>query len=989
MNQGNEQFPKDPLIGQIITGEKGKYRIVKLLGKGGFGSTYLAKDLSHNNSKCAVKKLENFSEKSTRGNRAIQDFDKESKTLKKIDHERVPKMIDFFTFNLPYHQEESRFLVQEYIEGNNLKKEFENNKKNEIKWDKIQVILFLIDVLEILFHLQTQSISGKILIHRDIKPGNLIRRRQDRRVYLIDFGLVKLISSNDLQKHQTATYRGTPSYMAPEQQKGQPSPCSDIYSVGLVAIEGLIGKYPLSHCYDTDEIAKVKWQDLLSEVDEKVSQILMKMVSFDPKERYKFARDVLNDLPALTLNNNTYTYKIKSYLGSGKFGNTYLAECIEEGKTYHCVIKQLKLENNNNLNRSKAREKFKYEVAALTLLGSHNRIPKLVDSFEESGEHNISDQSAFYLVQEYIEGEDIRQELLREKSWNQNQVIEFLKQLLEILIFIHKNHVIHCDIKPSNIMQRFSDGKFVLIDFGSVKKAVSFSENFNQSSTSTQSLKTRYYMSPEQSQGNEQIEYNSDIYSLGITAIQALIGKEPYQLGLRDKKTGKYNWSNNIQVDNRLVRILDKMVAFDPVQRRYKSAQEVLNDLGKLERKKIFKIQPSIKWNVWMVAITFGAIVCIMLLSWAIFIDDSSNKKRNIAFKLRKEADELISIGQPEKATEKLEEAYKLYQQLIDSNPKNPKYLIDKAYTLSKLGKLDQEYLESCNNAKALAKELAKEKKIFLLLYAETYNCIAVYHQEQGKYDTANDYHKIAIKEYEKVEKENSNNEKYKGEIRQSYAEALNNRGQTFKKWGYQEETEGNNQTALNKYKLALEFFSKSLQKIQENKQLSDYNSYLETDYNKSLGEVYFREGTVHKKMSDKQQANLSFDNSQKFYSDALKLINENYDPLKAVTLLGRARVYLELENKNFKGASEDCEDIQYLAVNLEIKGRAWICLAKIARSDPEQKDNFETYKTYKDFAIGTLTEAVDDCKLKNTSDKTCEELKKLQRNVEQDILDF
>ncbi|MGD1804608.1 protein kinase domain-containing protein [Dapis sp. BLCC M126] len=980
MNQG--------LIGQVITGEKGKYRIVKFLGEGGFGITYLAEDLSNDNSKCAVKRLKDFSEQSTGGKKAIQDFHNEYKVLKKIDHDRVPKMIDFFTCNLPDHQGESRFLVQEYIEGDNLRKEFKNNQVNGRTWNQAEMIEFLMDILEILAHLQNQTITGKILIHRDIKPENLIRRKLDKRICLIDFGLVKLISSNYSQKIVTGLDRGSYSYMAPEQKEGRPSFYSDIYSVGLVAIEGLIGKHPLSNC---DTTAEVKWQNLLSKVNPKISSVLIKMVKHDPTERYQFARDVLYDIQPLRMLgqslHNEY-YRIRDYLGSGQFGNTYLAEEREENKTHTCVIKQLKFDNYNHLKRREAKRKFKKEVNALRRLENHDQIPEFIDDFEELGENH---HLAFYLVQEYIEGEDIRQELLREKSWNQNQVIEFLKQLLEILNFIHENNVIHCDIKPSNIMRRSSDGKFVLIDFGSVKKAVSFSDDFNQSSPSTQSVKTRCYMSPEQAQGNEQ--YNSDIYALGITAIQALTGKEPNQLGLRDKKTGKYNWSENIQVDNRLVRILDKMVAFDPVQSRYNSAQEVLNDLRRLKGKNIVYFQSPIKRKFWIIGMSFGAIFFIMLLSWAIFIDDSSNKKRNIALKLRKEADELISIGQPEKATEKLEEAYKSYQKLIDSNPKDPRYLIDKAYILSKLGKFDKEYLESCNNAQDLAKELAKKQKKFLLLYAETYNCIAVYHQEQGEYEKADDNHKIAIKEYEKVEKENSNSyEKDKGEIRQSYAEALNNRGQTFKKWGYQEETKGNNQTAIDTYKLALEFFNKSLQKIQENKQLSDYNSYLETDYNKSLGEVYFRQGKVHKKMSDKQQANLSFDNSQKFYSNALKLINENYAPLKAVTLLGRARVYLELENKNFKGASEDCEDIRYLAVNLEIKGRAWICLAKIARSDPEPNYNFQTYKTYKtykDLAIETLTEAVNDCKVKNTSDKTCEELKKLQRNVEQDILDF
>ncbi|NES01505.1 MAG: serine/threonine protein kinase [Okeania sp. SIO2F4] len=958
MNQGNEQFPKDPLINKIING---KYSIVDLLGKGSFGTTYLAKDLSNKNSKCAVKILKDFSEP-TLGNKARQYFEKEYDVLKEINHPQVPKMIDFFPDNLPGYQEESMFLVQEYIEGDNLGKEFKNNKKNGRTWNQREVIDFLIDILTILEYMQTRNISGNNLIHRDIYPANLMRHKQDGKIYLIDFGLVKLISLNYSGDLLTTVTYGNDYYCAPEQRKGKVNFCSDIYSVGLVAIEGLKGEDPLGNNWKAGE---VEWGNIRYEINEKVCEILEKMVLPDPEERYQSAANVLADLEPFrmlgkTLKNNTYI--IKDYLGSGKFGNTYLAEEREENKSHICVIKQLKSDNYNH-KRREPKKKFKKEVDALGRLEEHNQIPEFFDYFEELGENY---HQAFYLVQEYIEGEDIRQELSK-KNWNENQVIDFLNQLLEILNFIHSKDVIHCDIKPSNIMRRFSDRKFVLIDFGSVKKAVIGYENVSQSSSSTQSVGTKGYESPEQAQGNEQIGCNSDIYSLGITAIQALTGKEPYKLGLRDKKTGKYHWSNN-QVDDKLVRILDKMVAFDHIKSRYQSAQEVLNDLARLKGKNIFDFQSLIKRKFWVAGMIFGVVI-LSRGAWVYFASGSFRQNFEDGKKLINTAEQYKMLDSAQKAKESYENARRNFKTSAKLNSKDPRPWINMGYIHGQLGNLE-ESKSSCDKALSKAKK-QKDKELAVENKALANDCIAVYFQRQQNYEEAIKYHEEAIRQFEGLNYEENPDQSIAIENLIDYARSLSNMGETLMK-------SGKIQEAVRKFKEAVEKVEEAVGKIQEasedqknQKKLDDLKKLKEKSlplkivFTKNLAEVLSKQGT--------------FEESEKYYNDLIDNHALN-NRLKAKILLDRARVRREL--RNFDEALRDCSKLDSYVPKISKLGiRASICKLEMS-SKLGNYNNSLTYE-YENTLINDLNRALNDNNCaSNTNKIICQELRQFKNNV-------
>ncbi|NER36121.1 MAG: protein kinase [Oscillatoria sp. SIO1A7] len=264
-------------------------------------------------------------------------------------------------------------------------------------------------------------------------------------------------------------------------------------------------------------------------------------------------------------------YRIIESLVRGGFGQTYLALDTQRPREPKCVVKQLKPEATDQYALKTAKRLFDREAEALEELGGHDRIPRLLAHFEENQE--------FYLVQEFIEGQDLSKELLPGKQFGEDEVVKLLRGILEVLEFVQQHNVIHRDLKPPNIMRR-QDGKIVLIDFGAVKEISTQVINAGGQAKPTVAIGTHGYMAPEQSQGDPRL--CSDIYSVGAIAIQALSGIYPKNLP-KDARTGQIVWRDRVKVSPVLGNILDKMVCFD-FSERYQSAAEVLRHLKNITR---------------------------------------------------------------------------------------------------------------------------------------------------------------------------------------------------------------------------------------------------------------------------------------------------------------------------------------------------------------------------------------------------------------------
>lgn len=258
-------------------------------------------------------------------------------------------------------------------------------------------------------------------------------------------------------------------------------------------------------------------------------------------------------------------YKIVELLGCGGFSYTYLAEDTHRPGNPLCVVKYLQPARKDEVFLDVARRLFKSEAEILEVLGQHEQIPQLMAYFEE--------HSQFYLVQEYIQGHSLHEELMPGKRFSNAEVVDFLNDVLQILDFVHGHGVIHRDIKPSNLMRREKDQRIVLIDFGAVKQI----QPQHPTENPTVAVGTVGYAPPEQFMGQPRL--NSDIYALGMIAIQALTGT-PAKYLERDSTT-ELVWRHFAETTQELAAVLDKMVCFD-FQRRYQSAKEVLYALQNL-----------------------------------------------------------------------------------------------------------------------------------------------------------------------------------------------------------------------------------------------------------------------------------------------------------------------------------------------------------------------------------------------------------------------
>jgi serine/threonine-protein kinase len=247
----------------------------------------------------------------------------------------------------------------------------------------------------------------------------------------------------------------------------------------------------------------------------------------------------------------------------GGFGQTYIAQDTRRPGNPICVVKHLKPGTDPRVFDT-AKRLFHSEAETLEKLGNHDQIPRLLAYFDENQE--------FYLVQEYIEGHTLAEELISGRRWSESQVIKLLQEVLEILEFVHRQGVIHRDIKPDNIIRRASDNKLVLVDFGAVKQLRTQMVTVGGQPSATVVIGTPGYMPTEQGQGKPRP--NSDIYSLGIIAIQALTGLQPTEFQ-EDSETGEIIWQQLVTVNSRLAAVLTKMVRYH-FKDRYQSATEAL-----------------------------------------------------------------------------------------------------------------------------------------------------------------------------------------------------------------------------------------------------------------------------------------------------------------------------------------------------------------------------------------------------------------------------
>ncbi|MFN6468894.1 MAG: protein kinase domain-containing protein [Nostoc sp. SerVER01] len=271
------------MLDQLLAGH---YQVLKILGAGGFGQTYVAQDLHRpGNPTCVVKHLKPANSDPAFLEAARHLFAKEAEALEQLGHHpQIPRLLAYF------EEKQEFYLVQELIDGNLLSTELLPGDR----WSESQVVQLLQEILEILDFVHSNGV-----IHRDVKPNNIIRRQQDNKLVLVDFGVVKQINmqlATAQSQMSTSVAVGTLGYMPPEQLRGKPRFSSDIYALGIIAIQALTG---LNHKQlQEDAKGEVDWYRY-AEVSPELAGIITKMVRYHFQERYESAKEVLAALKTL------------------------------------------------------------------------------------------------------------------------------------------------------------------------------------------------------------------------------------------------------------------------------------------------------------------------------------------------------------------------------------------------------------------------------------------------------------------------------------------------------------------------------------------------------------------------------------------------------------------------------------------------------------------------------------------------------------------
>ncbi|KST64929.1 serine/threonine-protein kinase [Mastigocoleus testarum] len=296
---------------------RNRFRVIRVLSdEGGFGRTYLAEDVDKLKELCVIKQLAPKLPGSWALKKAMELFQKEATRLQQLgEHSQIPTLLAYF------EQDNYLYLVQQFIDGQNLSKELQFRRRGIGKQARLyaesEIKQILLDLLPVLKYIHQRGV-----VHRDIKPQNIIRRKKDRRLALIDFGSSKQLTARVQIKAGTSI--GSHGYCPIEQiRDGVAFPASDLFSLGATCFHLLTGTSPFKLWTENGYNWVNDWRQYLSHpIDEQLALVMEKLLKKDIKQRYQSAEQAFNDLSSKPLDspaNESYEAPIFSPSGSNKY----------------------------------------------------------------------------------------------------------------------------------------------------------------------------------------------------------------------------------------------------------------------------------------------------------------------------------------------------------------------------------------------------------------------------------------------------------------------------------------------------------------------------------------------------------------------------------------------------------------------------------------------------------------------------------------------
>ena len=477
-----------------------RYRIVRAIKSGGMGAVYQAEDTRLNNAPCALKEMHEFASKSD-SDFIRTKFEEEKRLLASLHHPGIPLVHDFFIID------STCYIVMDLILGTNLEQELEDFAGlTGSAYPEMEVVEVALQILDVLDYLHRHKPP---LVHRDVKPANMIREARQGKVWLVDFGLA-------------ATYTGAPrtevgtlGYAPLEQMRGDAEPRSDLYALGATMHHMLTGKHPVP--LSLPPVLK-----LLPEADPGLASIIDKAVRSEIGQRFRDAAEMVQAIsdwkrqktvpvvaatvPPTSLKRTQVgdrlkeRYEVVRVVRSSETGGLYEVKDLNLAGKVRAAKEVLDRVGGDPLGRLQA------EMQTLAQL-SHPGIPQIIDFFQVG--------AMTWTVMDFVAGPNLA-EVLEESMRASGRplasrlVVADAVAVLDILSYLHKRErpVLHCDIKPANLIRNPASGRVMLVDFGLGKGRLSHGP----------------WSAPEQVAGRP--EPGSDLFSLGVTLYCLLSGKQ-------------------------------------------------------------------------------------------------------------------------------------------------------------------------------------------------------------------------------------------------------------------------------------------------------------------------------------------------------------------------------------------------------------------------------------------------------------------------------
>ncbi len=577
-----------------------RYEILGLLGEGGMGAVYKARDRELD--RIVAMKLVRAEYSNHR--ETVWRLKQELILARQIIHRNVIRIFDIGTA-----EDGRRFITMEFIDGRDLR----SLLRERGKLPPAEAASLFHQLVEGLAAAHAEGV-----IHRDLKPQNVLLEPSGR-VCLMDFGIARALDVEGMTR--TGMLVGTPDYMSPEQAMGAKLDTrSDLFSAGLMFYELLTGEIPFHEKTmmatlirrTTERATPPRKHD--PSIPENLSDIVTRCLEIDLEARYQTAGEILRDLetgsvcaPGSSLPADVgpidafppgtrlgTRYEIETLLGEGGMGKVYRARDLELGRTV--ALKMVRAEMMAN---PRAMDLLKQEILLASRI-SHRNILRIYDLGEADGLKFVS--------MAYVEGEDLFRRIERDGALPLDTALNIARQIARALEAAHGEGIVHRDLKPQNVLLG-AGGQVFVSDFGLARP---LEEGVVAAG---EVMGTPRYMSPEQA-ASQPLDHRTDLYSFGLILFEILTGDAPfasetvmqtvYQRMTRPARNPKLL---RPELPDYYAAIVLKCLERDPAA-RYQSAADILADLDGSPSRQAAML--TIRMPAWRKAAAAAAAVCVL-----------------------------------------------------------------------------------------------------------------------------------------------------------------------------------------------------------------------------------------------------------------------------------------------------------------------------------------------------------------------------------------